>query len=998
MTEKPTYEELEQRIKQLEKLENQHKEVEISQYSSAALLQEIANQSGDGISLANTEGNYVFVNPAFCKTTGYSEAELLTMNIRDLVPHETKLELFPRVSNGQSGKRITELMNKNGSRFIAEVAEYPIKLENQRLVLGIIRNISEHLQVEEKLRESEYKHKALIHNIPGMVYRAYADWSAEVISGCEKICGYTHDEINSKEGNWLNVIHPDDKEKVLKEGSDLTKQPQDVVQTYRIIDKNGDIRWVEDRKTSRFSEEGEFKEIDGILFDVTARIQTEEALRGSGETARALLNASTESASLIETDGTFVTMNEVTAERLGKPVETLLGKCSFDFFPPEVAASRRKKIEEVIHRKQPVRYTDKRSGLIFDNNVYPIIGSNGEVARIAVFSSDITQRRRTEEALRESEEKFKLIAENSADTIYKVKLENEQYTYANPLVDKVFGYSVEEILSLKVKDTLTPDSYAKQRERLENALMQGTKDPEILEVDVLHKDGHVIPVEIHATFISNDQGYPMEIIGVARDITERKNAEKALRDSEALFRDLTETTSDWIWKVNSKGIYTYSSPKVLEILGYEPGEVIGKTPVDLMPPDEAKRISNIFNDIVKLRKPFNSLENTCLHKNGYPVVLETSGVPILDAEGAFLGYRGIDRDITNRKKAEEALRENEELLRDLYENAPNAYFSVGIDGRIQRCNQRAGELLGYSTEELVNKSVLEIYADTPYGKEKAIEILQRFRSGEYVLDEELQMQKADGTLIWISLTVNSIRNSEGRVIESRSSVVDISDRKQTEKALRQYADTQAVLLREVNHRVKNNLAAIIGLLLMERNRLKMKEAIASKDVLGDLIRRIEGLSIVHNLLSESNWRPLLLNELCEQVICAALQGVSLNKTVSIDIMPSAIKVESNQSHHLTLVINELVTNTFKHVLSKRDTAQINVEFVLDGEKICIIFKDDGPGYPEEMIEGDFSRISVGFDLILGIVKESLRGEVFLENDNGAVTTIKFKLEKQRGEA
>ena len=137
-------------------------------------------------------------------------------------------------------------------------------------------------------------------------------------------------------------------------------------------------------------------------------------------------------------------------------------------------------------------------------------------------------------------------------------------------------------------------------------------------------------------------------------VTERKKVEEALRESEDKFRSLTESTTDWIGEVDNRGIYTYSSPKVKQMLGYEPAEVMGKSAFDFMPPEEAERVAAEFGAIAEFRKPFDGLENTNLHKTGRPVVLETSGVPIFDANGNFRGYRGIDRDITERKRMEEA--------------------------------------------------------------------------------------------------------------------------------------------------------------------------------------------------------------------------------------------------------------------------------------------------------------------------------------------------------
>jgi PAS domain S-box-containing protein len=134
---------------------------------------------------------------------------------------------------------------------------------------------------------------------------------------------------------------------------------------------------------------------------------------------------------------------------------------------------------------------------------------------------------------------------------------------------------------------------------------------------------------------------------------ERKRAAKALRQSEARFRNLVETTSDWVWEVDKNGVLTYVSPKVRDILGYEPDELLGKTPFDTMPPEEANRAAAIVGTYTATQKPFHLLENTRAHKDGHRVVLETSGVPIFDADGTFDGYHGIDRDITERKLAEE---------------------------------------------------------------------------------------------------------------------------------------------------------------------------------------------------------------------------------------------------------------------------------------------------------------------------------------------------------
>jgi len=132
-------------------------------------------------------------------------------------------------------------------------------------------------------------------------------------------------------------------------------------------------------------------------------------------------------------------------------------------------------------------------------------------------------------------------------------------------------------------------------------------------------------------------------------VSKSKPAQESPQGEER-FRNLVETTSDWVWEVDEGCVYTYVSPRVRDILGYDPGEILGKRPFDLMPPAEATRVAELFEPIAAARVPFHTLENVNLHRDGRLVVLETNGVPFFDSDGEFRGYRGIDRDITERKR------------------------------------------------------------------------------------------------------------------------------------------------------------------------------------------------------------------------------------------------------------------------------------------------------------------------------------------------------------
>ncbi|TKB33489.1 MAG: response regulator [Nitrospira sp.] len=186
----------------------------------------------------------------------------------------------------------------------------------------------------------------------------------------------------------------------------------------------------------------------------------------------------------------------------------------------------------------------------------------------------------------------------------------------------------------------------------------------------------------------------------------------ALHRSEERFRALVETTSDWIWEIDAHAVFTYSSPQVFDILGYEPKDVLGKTPFDLMPQEEARRIENLFTPIAKARQPFNSIEAVYLHKDGRRIVLECGGMPIFDHANRFSGYRGIDRDITERHRTAEETRHNQTLLASIIENIPHMIFVKDAKTlKFVRFNLAGEQLLGYPREELIGKSDYDFFSE-----------------------------------------------------------------------------------------------------------------------------------------------------------------------------------------------------------------------------------------------------------------------------------------------
>ena len=182
-----------------------------------------------------------------------------------------------------------------------------------------------------------------------------------------------------------------------------------------------------------------------------------------------------------------------------------------------------------------------------------------------------------------------------------------------------------------------------------------------------------------------------------------------MKHSDDLFRKLVETSPDWMWEVDLNAVYTYVSPQCQDILGYSPDELLGRTPFDLMPAQEAERVAAIFQDIVAERRPFKNLENSNLHRDGQAVILETSGTPYFDADGKLLGYRGIDRDITQRREAEQALEVTQQRCQALIDSAPEALVILNTDKALFiDANKKALSLFRMSREQLLQKGPVEV--------------------------------------------------------------------------------------------------------------------------------------------------------------------------------------------------------------------------------------------------------------------------------------------------
>ena len=296
----------------------------------------------------------------------------------------------------------------------------------------------------------------------------------------------------------------------------------------------------------------------------------------------------------------------------------------------------------------------------FDAEFIPI-----STNQIAVTFKDITERKKAEEALVEGECRYRGLYNAVADGIIVVDC-NGAISEVNEFACKILGYSREEIKNSLIKPIWHAINEDGSPFPMENhpamvTLKTGKSVRDVVMGVYLPNTGEYKWLVFNSEPMFNSQKGIESAVITFVDITERKKSERALEGSQKKYRDLTETTNDFVWEMDAQGRYTYCSPQMEKLWGYKPAEMLGKSPFDVMPPDEKERVLELFKEEENSPKPFSGLQMTSYDSQGRLIFIEINGVPFFDIDGKFLGFRGISRDITERKTLEKQLQDNERM-------------------------------------------------------------------------------------------------------------------------------------------------------------------------------------------------------------------------------------------------------------------------------------------------------------------------------------------------
>ncbi|MCK5158092.1 MAG: PAS domain S-box protein, partial [Candidatus Heimdallarchaeota archaeon] len=416
----------------------------------------------------------------------------------------------------------------------------------------------------------------------------------------------------------------------------------------------------------------------------------------------------------------------------------------------------------------------------------------------------------------------------------------------------VYGLKKNDLIGKKWTEILFEEETNKRFTKMYDEILSGRVDYFRFEGVIRQSPGKEKQYFIwRNNTIKNSSNEVVAVVSSGAEITNMKTAQEETQRSEKKYRSLVETSSDWIWEVDEKGIYTYCNPKVKDILGYEPEEVVGEFITKYRFFEDQEQLT-VFSGIIQAKQPFSQIENFYTHKSGKIRTMETSGVPIINAKGEFKGYRCIDRDVTEKKEAEVALRESEIRYRTIFENTGTSMLLINTNQEIILCNSFFEEFIGYSMREIERKNwewlihVNDMDWLTNHLKET-------FLNSEILpIELEFRMKTKEGKIRNIWTIMDRIPGTDLFVV----SIHDVTETKLLEEGRRQafiQIDRNMEQFAILVDSIRNPLAIIVGsvdIQLIDQKTMILKQAEEIDNIIKELDQRwLESIN-VRNFLKD----------------------------------------------------------------------------------------------------------------------------------------------------
>ena len=655
-----------------------------------------------------------------------------------------------------------------------------------RTMEGTVLDVTEQKQAEEALRLSEERWQLAVRGSNDGIW----DWNVRTgavffSSRWKRMRGYADDEIADSLDEWRSRIHPDDMERVLKAvDAYCAKQQPDFCEEYRVQRKDGSYIWVLDRGIALWDTDGKPVRMAGSETDITERVRQEEALRESEARTRSIIETALDAVVSIDRDGLVIGWNSQAETIFGYPAHETMGrKLSELIIPPQYRAAHDAGIERVFQTAGGtlVKRRIESPALHRDGHEFPVefAMTLTQVAGHPVFTAfirDITEQKQAEGALRESEERYRMLIDLSPSGIFVYS--EGKTVYVNRAACRILGAdSPEQILDRPALNFVHPDCHAAILESA-RLLMEGGDPVRRAESKYLKLDGTVIQVEVEAAPILW-KGH-RAIQGIFSDITDRKKAEETLHRTTSILSALIRSSPVAIITSDTEGRLSSWNPAAERMFGWTEAEVLGGQ-APYIAPENQEKAEALWN-LALTGGNTQELELRRHRKNGEQIDIEFWGGALRDRQGLIAGAFGVMADITERKRAEEALRASEERFRTTFEKAAVGMYLCDLDGRIRQVNPALCRILGYDEAELLQLDFQSITHpdDLQANRPRVTQLIEGTISSLFI--EKRHLRK-DGGFIWAQASVSVLHDHAGRPSQLLAMVQDITERKRAEEAL-----------------------------------------------------------------------------------------------------------------------------------------------------------------------------------------------------------------------
>ncbi len=750
-----------------------------------------------GVFSATVEGKYEELNNAFAKMLGYKNAVDVLNKVKDIskeiyIKSDERKKLIELVKSHEGIiQHETHFKKADGSIFPVKISMKAIRNKNgvAKRIVGIVDDITERIRTKDELINERNQLRQLIDNIPDYIYFKNKDGKL-VISNLAftKLSGSASPYPLNRKESYVNS--PAILNKLVEGDENINEKKKGVYnkEIHFTEEKTGHIRNLLISKVPLYNQKGEYKGIIGIGRDVTNLKEAEKKIRESQNNLNVVLE-STENAILsVDRSYNIITLNSFAVDHFSK-FHNKSVSVGNNFLKLFTSANKKKweshLIEVLKGEHIGFEYTieHKNNRFFYESKSSPIISENQDVAGITIFITDITDRKCAEEAIKESEARFRQLAENTSDGF--ILSSRNKVIYANPAFEKIFGRKLEDID--KDKDAIVVLIHPTDQKRFKENRIKELSKKQVEKGQhyrVIRSSGEQRIVWLRCYPVFNNQGKIYREIIVATDITEQSELEVTLLTARTQQQAILDNIPYLAWLKDSSGKYISVNEPFAKFYGIKIPEIIGKSDFDFIPAQLAKEYLK-HDEVVKTSGRRKLLEKEINTPSGKKWI-ETFKTPIFDDQNNLIGLTGISRDITDRKLMEEAIIKNEEHFRALLQYSSDAITILNKNGQITFESSLKNRISDFTLDELIGKNFYDIiHPDDKKDFKKTLDYVLK-NPEKQVIREFRSLHKNKRWIYIESIFTNHLNNPsiKGIVVNSR----DVSDRKMAELKERVYHD------------------------------------------------------------------------------------------------------------------------------------------------------------------------------------------------------------------